>query len=822
MMPVELKPDELVCRCAEADIPATPAETQDAGPPVPPGQTRGLESLEFGLSLKKKWFNIAVSGAPDSGKTTIVHGIVKERAASEPAAMDICIHQNFANPNKPGVLFLPPGSGTIVNRLIDELLKLLDNQLPHLLEQPSVKAQIQEMREGHEQRERELTRTVEAFAEERGIVMQTTNQGMNMIPLADGKPMTEEAYLSMGVEERDEITARRKEVLEKMSEVNPQILAVVKEMRDAIEAYIEKAVRELLKAYHADMRSLIPEETEGLTAYLDALEEEIVQKRYLFFGESVSTQPGGGASPFGGVQIQVMRQLFAKQCRLNVVVDRSGDASAPVVVENNPTYSNLIGGVDFVEEQGVLKADFTLIRAGSLLQASGGYLIVQAEDLVQNPFVYYSLKRALRSGEVKLRDQMAEMGWRSAAHLEPQAVPVDAKVIVVGDERLVHMMQTVDEEFARLFKIHADFSGTLVRTPEVLEQFIAYVNHHADAEGLLPLDNGGMARLIEEASREVSHQNRLSAQMRRLLDNLIEADMLARQQGHFSLNREMVDQALSKKRYRHSKIEELVKREISEGTILLDFEGKRAGQVNGLAVYQVGRVAFGVPSRITAQAYAGRSGLINVEREADLSGRIHTKGVLILNGYLGKLFARKRPLALSVSITFEQSYGGIEGDSATAAEFFVTVSAISQVPLKQSIGVTGSMNQHGEIQPIGGVNEKITGFYQFAKEHGFPDDSGVMIPAVNKVNLMLDEEIIEAVREGKFHIYPVSRIEDGLELMTGLAAGEAQPEGEYPPESVFGICAARLLEFSKEARAAGDEKQEKGGPGESEEAAAAP
>ncbi|MCZ6729656.1 MAG: AAA family ATPase [SAR324 cluster bacterium] len=816
MKPVELKPEELICRCAESEIPAPATKSPDDEPPTLPGQDRGLGALEFGLSLKKKWFNIAVSGAPDSGKTTIVHGVVSERASTEPPGMDICIHQNFANPHKPGVMFLPPGSGHIINGLLDELLKLLDNQIPHLLEQPSVKAQIQELRETYELRERELSRSVEEFAEQRGIVMQSTNQGMNLIPLADGKPMTEEAYLSMGVEEREGIAARRKEVLEQLSEVNPQILAVVKEMREAVEAFVKNAVRELLSGYHADMRSLIPEETPELAAFLEALEQEIINKRYLFLGES------GSAQPFGGAQLQVMRQQFAKQCRLNIVVDRAGESSAPVVVENNPTYSNLIGGVDFIEEQGVLKADFTQIRGGSLLQASGGYLIVQAEDLMQNPLAYYSLKRALRSGEVKLRDQMAEMGLRSAAHLEPQAVPVNAKVIVVGDERLVHLMQTADEEFARLFKIHADFSGTLERTPEVLEQFVSYINHHAQEDGLLPLDQGGMARLVEEASREVSHQNRLSAQVQRLLDNLIEADLLARKEGQFTLNRDMVSQALSKKRYRHSKIEEIVKREISEGTILLDFEGSRVGQVNGLAVYQVGRVAFGVPSRITAQAYAGRSGLINVEREADLSGRLHTKGVLILNGYLGKLFARKQPLALSVSITFEQNYGGIEGDSATAAEFFVIVSAIAQVPLKQSIGVTGSMNQHGEIQPIGGVNEKITGFYQFAKEHGFPDGSGVMIPAVNKVNLMLDEEIVAAVREGKFHIYPVGRIEEGLELMTGLSAGELQSNGEYTPQSVFALCMEKLQEFSREAKAAQVDKKPDGGPGQMDEAASNP
>ncbi|MEE8394638.1 MAG: AAA family ATPase, partial [bacterium] len=723
-----------------------------------------------------------------------------------PAGVDLCIRQNFSNPARPQVLYLAPGGGAALNRNVEELLRLLDKQIPHLLEQPAIKAQIQQLKNGYDQREQALSREVEAFAHEKGIVMQTTPQGANMIPLADGKPIKEEEYLSLNVEQREEIESRRKEVLGKMGEINPQILGVEKEKREEIEKYLESTVRDLVGAYMADMRKLIENPSPEMAEFLDALEKEIVEKRFLFFGEAAGTQP------FGGPQLQVMRQQFAKNCRLNVLVDRGGASGAPVVVENNPTYSNLIGGVDFVEEQGVLRADFSQIRAGSLLQASGGYLILQATDLVQNPVSYHSLKRALRSGEVKLRDQFSEMGFRSGSHLEPDPIPVNVKVIVVGDEALIQTIQGLDEEFARLFKIHADFSRNLERTPEILVQYVAYLNHQADAHGLLPLERGALTRVIEEAARSVSHQNRLTAQVNELMDILIEADVLARTQGKTQLTRALVDLALEKKKNRHGKIEEMVKREISEGTILLDFEGARVGQVNGLAVYQVGRVAFGVPTRITAQAYAGRSGLINIEREADLSGRIHTKGVLILNGYLGRLFAQSTPLALSVSICFEQNYGGIEGDSATAAEFFVILSAIAGVPLKQCVAVTGSMNQHGEIQPIGGVNEKIAGFYQFAKEHGFPEGSGVMIPEVNRVNLMLEDEIIAAVAEGKFHIYAVSRIEQGLEVMTGRPAGEKETDGGFAPDTVYGMAAARLKEFFAHAKGAADEDDGKSSP----------
>ena len=802
MQPQPLKPEDLTCRCAESDIPKVTVEDET---PALPGQERGLEALEFGLSLKKRWFNITVTGAPGSGKTTTVQDVVRERAEREPPGEDICIHQNFDHPTRPGVLYLPPGGGSALNRLIDELLRQLDKQIPNLIDQQAVKAQIQEIRGAYEEREQELSRTMEEYATTQGIFVQTTPQGVNMIPLRDGKPMKEEEFLEMGVEERKTMDSRRKAVLEKMTEINPQILALEKEKRDAIEKFLEGLVRSLVHNAHQDLRKQLMEEPPALGAFLDSLEKEIVEKRFLFLGEAASGQP------FGGAQLQVMRQLFAKQCRLNVLVNRTGQTHAPVVVEMNPSYSNLMGGVNFVEEQGVLKTDFTQIRAGSLLQAAGGYLIVQASDLVLHPVAYYAMKRALRSGELQLRDQGAEMGLRSTTHLEPDAIRFSAKVIVVGSEFLIQTIHSVDDEFSRLFKIHADFSTTLVRTPDVIKQLVVYLEHHSRLNDLLPLETSGIARLVEEASRQVSHQHRLSAQLNYLMDILMEADMIARLEGGFSLNRQVVERALERKKYRHGRIEELVKREISEGTILLDFEGAKVGQVNGLAVYQVGRVAFGVPSRITAQAYAGRSGVINIDREADLSGRIHTKGMLILNGYLGKLFARKRPLALSISVVFEQSYGGIEGDSATAAEFFAIVSAISQVPLRQTIAVTGSMSQHGEIQPIGGVNEKVAGFFQFAREHGFPVGCGVMIPAVNKVNLMLDEEIIEAVREGKFNIYPVRRIEEGLELMTQNPAGELQPDGEYPPDSVFGKTMAQLRAFSDFAKADQDGKGDKGG-----------
>lgn len=794
-----LSAGELTNLCGEKEVSAH--REDKAQVPVLPGQTRGIQAVEFGLSLKRPYFNITVSGASRTGKTTVVKELAIRQAATESPSTDICITANFSEPTRPGVLYLPSGSGSRLNQRIDGLLTILDKQIPDLIAQPAVKAHIQELNENFNQQAHELSRELEGLAQEKGFFLQTSAKGTTLIPLKDdGKPMTDEDFISLEMEKREAIKKVRSEVLKKMSDINPRVLELEKERQDAVEDYIEQAIRVLVGKHMADLRKEVADH-EGLTAYLDALEAELVDKRFLFLAEA-------GSAPFGTSQVQALREQFSQKCKLNVVVNRASATAAPVITESNPNYNNLIGGVDFVEEKGVLKTDFNQIRAGALIQASGGYLIIQAQDMMQYPVAYMALKRALRTGEIVLKDQFTEMGWRSGSHLEPDPIKVDTKVIMVGDDQLIQLLYAYDDEFAGLFKIHGDFSQTLTRNEEVLEQLVTYLSYHARRHDLLPVSNSAITRLVEESSRSVSHQNRLSAQVNELLDILIEADLVARKTGQTELTREIVEMALKLKKARHGKIEEMVKREISEGTILLDFRGRKPGQVNGLAVYQVGRVAFGIPTRITAQAYAGRQGLINIEREADLSGRIHTKGMLILNGYMGNLFARKHPLALSVSITFEQSYGGIEGDSATAAEFLAVLSAINQVSIKQSIAITGSMNQHGEIQPIGGVNEKISGFYQFVKENNFPEDCGVVIPWVNKVNLLLDDEIIQAVEEGKFRVYPVRQIEEAVEIFMDIPAGVADADGTYPPGSAYALATARLAEFMPKRRPSDEAGQE--------------
>lgn len=786
----ELRAEELICRCGDAEVPEV---VEPGAVKALPGQDRGMSALIYGLGLRRRWFNITVTGASGSGKSSTTEQALWERARKEPPSRDVGLYQNFSNPVKPGVLYLAPGGGQALNREVDALLQVLDKQIPQLLEQPSNKAVLQQLRADADQKIEELSQEVEAFAREKQIVVQTTPQGVNLIPLVEGRPMKEEEYLALSAEDRQAVDGARQEVIKMMADANPKILSLERQKRENLERFIEASVQSLVRFTMSSLYEMA-EDDPGLQQFVQSLEAEIVDKRFLFLSENMAMQP------FGGSQVAHMREQFARSCRVNVVVDRTGQSHAPVVVENHPNFNNLIGGVNFYEEQGVLKSDFSQVRAGSLLQASGGYLLIQAHELIQQPLAYAALKRALRYGQVKLRDQFTEMGFRSGANLEPEPVSFETKVIVVGDEQLIQLILSLDDEFARLFKINADFSRTLERSPDVMKSFVTYLLLAAKEQNLLPVARSGITRVVEEASRQVSHQGRLTAQLNDLVDLLIEADTLAREDEKTEINRDIVELAVQQKRYRHGKIEEMVKREISEGTILLDVEGTHVGQINGLAVYQVGRISFGIPARITAQAYAGRSGLINIEREADLSGRIHTKGMLILNGYLGKLFARHHPMALSVSICFEQNYGGIEGDSATAAEYFATISAITGIPLKQSIAVTGSMNQHGEIQPIGGVNEKINGFFQFCKQHDFPEGCGVIIPATNKVNLMLGEEVITAVRDGKFHIFPIGQVEEGLELLTDMPTGALQPDNTYPAGSIYAKAVANLDAFREAAR----------------------
>ncbi len=479
-------------------------------------------------------------------------------------------------------------------------------------------------------------------------------------------------------------------------------------------------------------------------------------------------------------------------------MDNSGTEGPPIVIEPNPTWGNLFGKIERRAFMGTYISDHTMLKAGSLQRANGGYLVVNAQDVLLNPGVWPGLKRAIRTRELGLEDPAEQLGILVPQGLRPQPVPLDVKVIITGDEQLYRLLSTLDrEDFSEMFKVKAEFDYQIERTPENIQAYASFVCGTCISEGLRHFDRGAVAKVLEYGAWAVSDQTRLSARFGQVKDLIIEADYWARKNGHRLVNQEDVQRALTEKIYRLNLIEERIRSLIVEGTLMVDVEGEVVGQVNGLVFYDLGDFSFGRPARITAQTFAGRRGVINIERESQLSGPIHNKAVLILSGYLGWKYAQDLPLSLSASLCFEQSYSGVEGDSATAAELYAILSSLSGLPLKQYIAVTGSVNQKGVVQPVGGVTQKIEGFFDVCRVLGLTGRQGVIVPHQNVKNLMLREDVVDAVREGKFHIYAIKTIDEGLEILTGVPAGERQPDGTYPPGTINALVDARLRELSK-------------------------
>ncbi|MFQ6111703.1 MAG: Lon protease family protein, partial [Nitrospinota bacterium] len=486
--------------------------------------------------------------------------------------------------------------------------------------------------------------------------------------------------------------------------------------------------------------------------------------------------------------------------RVNVIVDNSDLSSPPVIHETNPNYNNLFGRIEKRPLFGTFITDFNMIRAGSMIRANGGFLIVNALDVLLNPGVWPALKRSIRNQEVRIEELAEQYGFAWTGGIKPEPVPTNVKVIMVGSPHIYHLLYALDEDFRKVFKVKVDFDHNMERSPENIEAYASFIAYRCREEGLLPFDREAVARVLQHGVRLAGDKKKLTSRFSEVVDTIREASFWARKEGSPVVRAQDVQKAIDEKDFRSNLLEEKIQELIGEGTLMVDLEGAVVGQVNGLSVYNVGDFTFGKPSRITARTFMGEEGVINIERESKLSGRIHDKGVLILSGYLGGKYARNRPLPLSASICFEQSYEGVEGDSASTAELYALISCLSDLPVKQGIAVTGSVNQRGEIQPIGGVNEKIEGFFDVCNARGLTGDQGVIIPHQNVKNLMLKQKIIDAVAQGRFHIYPIHNIDEGLKILTGVEAGELLPDGTYPPESVHGRADARLNELYQEMR----------------------
>ena len=681
------------------------------------------------------------------------------------------------------------------------ILALLREEMPKVFKSEQFEAERREMEEKGRLTTQEIMSALEQDARDQGFAIQVNQTGVTIFPMVENRAMSPEEYQALEEEQRKSIDEIRNQLMQQTQETMAKVREAEKEswdlIRDHERSAAEHRVTDIFRPTVNTYRD-VPE----VNHYLGHLAEKVLDNLNLFKEKEEEPGPAQSASPLAsGPPAGPGNANPFLAFDINLLVDNSNVGKAPIVIEPNPNWGNLFGRIERRASMGTYLSDHTMLKPGSVHQANGGYLVLNARDVLVSPPVWEGLKRVIRNREIRLEDPAEQSGFFVPQGLRPEPIPLNIKVIITGDESTYRLLTTMDnEDFWDLFKVKAEFDNKVDITPDNVDAYCAFICRTCDDEGLRAFDSDGAARVIEHAARMVSDQKKLSTRFGQIKDLLIEADYWAGQDSSSLVLGKHVEQALTQKVHRLNQVEERVQEMVEDGSLLLDFTGSVVGQVNGLAVYDLGDFSFGRPSRITAQTFTGREGVINIEREASLSGRTHDKGVLILSGYLGAKFGQERPLTLSTSLCFEQSYDGIDGDSASSTELYAIMSSLSGLPLKQNIAVTGSVNQKGEIQPIGGVNQKVEGMYDVCRIAGLTGVQGVMVPHQNLRNLMLRSDVVQAIKEGRFHIYSVKTIDEGLEILTGCPAGERGPDGAFPEGTVNYLVENRLRELNQSMR----------------------
>jgi lon-related putative ATP-dependent protease len=747
------------------------------------GQERAVQAIEFGLNMKSPGYNMFVTGLEGTGKSTIIRDIVNGHAKKLPSPSDWCMVNNFKDEYRPQPVSIPTGKAILFSKKMGDVIEDLKSELPKAFEHESYQQRQSEIQKKYSDQQKNIIKTLEASAAEKNVQINRTKTGYQTIPVVKEKAISPEEYLALPEETRADI---EENILAVQSEIDATIREINK-INQAMNSEVEKLMEEIalfVVKQRIDVVRDAFKDCPDILTYLDEVQEDILENVKDFIASSEAK------GPIEGLMFQPPKPSFQRY-EVNVLVDQKGLKGAPVIFETNPTYHNVFGQIEKRAYMGTITTDFTMIQAGSLLRANGGYLIMEIESILMNPFVWEALKRALQNKMLFIEDVSSGLGYGTSS-LRPEPIPLEVKVILLGSYHLFHLLQNHDSKFNKIFKVRADFDDEVEKNDDTVQQYARFISRSCKEEKLLPLTPRGVAAIVEHGEKYISNKQKLSIRFGPLMGILREADYWARKRNARQVTDKDVVRAYNEYRFRYNLYEEKIHESYVDNTIMIDVESNEVGQVNALAVYQIGDISFGRPSRITAETYMGKQGVINIEREAKLSGKTHDKGVLILSGYLGRTFAQNYPLSLSISITFEQSYSGIDGDSASSTELYAIISSLSDIPIHQGIAITGSVNQKGKIQAIGGVNQKIEGFFDVCKAKGLTGQQGVLIPKANVKNLMLKREVVDAVKKGRFHIYRVSTVEQGIEILTGFPAGTPDADGNYPEGSVYGKVQAKL------------------------------
>jgi len=766
------------------------------------GQDRALSALKFGINITKPGFNIYVSGPAGTGRTTAIQTFLETVAAGRDTPSDWCYVHNFHDSYCPRALKVPAGLG---QELQKDMKRIIDNARRNLAQAFASKEYADrraEITEDFNKKRESVFNTISKKAEDGGLLLRPTTGGLILIPAAKGEPMSDEKYQKLSSEDKEELKKKQeelsKELKEQIAKLRTEETTVEKQLEEVdreVASYSISHLFEELKDKHRQLPQVVD--------YLTDIEQDIIENHEQFRSEPKASD----SDPVAAMQGQVWKQAF-KKYEVNVLVDNSALKGAPVILELNPIFNNLFGRIEKEAQFGALYTDFTMIKSGSLHRANGGFLVVRIEDILTNLQSWEGLKRTLRDGKLIIEEIGERLGFLATKSLRPEPISLDIKVVVIGEPMFYYLLLRLDLEFKELFKVKADFDSRMDKKEANLKEYAAVICRMCINEELKHLKSDALAKIIEHSSRLAGSQEKLSTLFADIADVIREASFWAGEEGASVIEAKHVVKAVEQKVYRSNLIQQRINEMIDKGTIMIDTDGENVGQVNGLAVIDLGDFAFGKPSRITASVGVGREGLIDIEREAKLGGRLHTKGVMILNGYVAERYGRDIPLSLSARLVFEQSYEEVEGDSASSTELYTLLSCLSDVPIKQGIAVTGSVNQKGEVQAIGGLNEKIEGFFEICRTKGLNGNQGVMIPASNVRHLMLKEEVVEAVRAGNFHVYPVSTIDEGIEVLTGLKAGKRLEDDNFEPDSINDRVQRRLTSLAEKLRAfsKGEEK----------------